>query len=237
MKSRKSERIVIRVEGLTKTFPIGPRNDGKLYVLRGINLEIAQGQIIAIVGASGAGKSTLLHIVGTLDRPTSGRVYYDDLDVFGLSDEQLARFRNQQVGFVFQFHHLLPEFTTLENVAMPALIRGKKMPEVAEQASKFLQQVGLGDRTEQKPPTLSGGEQQRVAVARALMNSPRVILADEPSGNLDSANSEKLHDLIWNLSREHGYTFVVVTHNEALAKRADKVARIVDGVIQLKKRR
>ena len=237
MKSRKSERIVIRVEGLTKTFPIGPRNDGKLYVLRGINLEIAQGQIIAIVGASGAGKSTLLHIVGTLDRPTSGRVYYDDLDVFGLSDEQLARFRNQQVGFVFQFHHLLPEFTTLENVAMPALIRGKKLPEVAEQASKFLAQVGLRDRVEQKPPTLSGGEQQRVAVARALMNSPRVILADEPSGNLDSANSEKLHDLIWNLSREHGHTFVVVTHNEALAKRADKVARIVDGVIQLKKKK
>jgi len=236
MKSRKSERIVIRVEGLTKTFPIGSRNDGKLYVLRGINLEIAQGQIIAIVGASGAGKSTLLHIVGTLDRPTSGRVYYDDLDVFGLSDEQLARFRNQQVGFVFQFHHLLPEFTTLENVAMPALIRGKKLPEVAEQASKFLAQVGLRDRVEQKPPTLSGGEQQRVAVARALMNSPRVILADEPSGNLDSANSEKLHDLIWNLSREHGHTFVVVTHNEALAKRADKVARIVDGVIQLKKK-
>jgi lipoprotein-releasing system ATP-binding protein len=235
MKLRKEKRIIIRVEGLTKTFPVGPRNDGKLYVLRGIHLAIAQGQIIAIVGASGAGKSTLLHIVGTLDRPTSGRVYYDDLDVFGLTDDRLARFRNRQVGFVFQFHHLLPEFTALENVAMPALIMGKKLSEVENQASEFLRQVGLGDRMGQKPPTLSGGEQQRVAVARALMNSPRVILADEPSGNLDSTNAEMLHDLIWNLSRDHGYTFLVVTHNEALAKRADTIARIVDGVIQLKK--
>jgi len=236
MKRKKEERIVIRVEGLTKTFPIGPRNDGKLYVLRGINLTVAQGQIVAIVGASGAGKSTLLHIVGTLDRPTTGRVYYDDLDVFGLNDEQLARFRNQQISFVFQFHHLLPEFTSVENVAMPALIMGRKLGEVRGEAMEFLRQVGLGDRAEQKPPTLSGGEQQRVAVARALMNSPRVILADEPSGNLDSTNAQMLHDLVWDLSRQHGHTFVVVTHNEALAKRADRVARIVDGVIQLGKR-
>ncbi len=235
MIARKEKRVIIRVEGLTKTFPVGPRSDRRLFVLRGINLEIAEGQIIAIVGASGAGKSTLLHIVGTLDRPTSGQVYYDGLDVFGLTDDQLARFRNRQVGFVFQFHHLLPEFTALENVAMPALIMGKKLAQVENQAHEFMKQVGLGDKRDQKPPTLSGGEQQRVAVARALMNSPRVILADEPSGNLDSTNAEMLHDLIWSLSREHGYTFVVVTHNEALAKRADDIARIVDGVVQTKK--
>ncbi len=228
----KTAKTILKVEGLTKTFPIGPKNDGKLYVLRGINLLVQEGQIVAIVGASGAGKSTLLHIVGTLDRPTSGRVLYDDVDVFELSDEDLARFRNKQVGFVFQFHHLLPEFTALENVAMPALILGKKLAEVRDRAIEHLRAVGLEDRALQKPPTLSGGEQQRLAVARALMNSPKVILADEPSGNLDTANAQMLHDLIWSLSRERGYTFVVVTHNEALAKRADKMARIVDGVVQ-----
>lgn len=234
MPVKKESAVVVSVESVTKTFPIGPRREEKLYVLRGVNLSIQKGQIIAVVGASGAGKSTLLHIVGTLDRPTSGRVYYDDVDVFALNDDGLARFRNRQVGFVFQFHHLLPEFTALENVAMPALITGKKLNEVKREAMDLLREVGLEDRAENKPPVLSGGEQQRVAVARALMNSPRVILADEPSGNLDTANAQILQDLIWSLSREKGQTFVIVTHNEQLAKKADRIARIQDGVIQVK---
>ena len=152
--------------------------------------------------------------------------------MFSLNDERLARFRNEEIGFVFQFHHLLPEFTALENVAMPAMIMGKKLQRVKESALGYLKAVGLEDRAFQKPPNLSGGEQQRVAVARALMNSPKIILADEPSGNLDSANAQILHDLIWNLSREHGHTFIIATHNESLAKRADRTVRIVDGVIQ-----
>jgi len=185
-----------------------------------------------VVGASGAGKSTLLHIIGTLDRPTSGKIYYEGVDVFSLNDERLARFRNEEIGFVFQFHHLLPEFTALENVAMPAMIMGKKFQRVKESALGYLKAVGLEDRAFQRPPNLSGGEQQRVAVARALMNSPKIILADEPSGNLDSANAQILHDLIWNLSRQYGHTFIVATHNESLARKADRTVRIVDGVIE-----
>ena len=223
---------IIRVEGVTRTFLSGEDQRQKLYVLRGIGLEIGRGQIIVVVGASGAGKSTLLHIIGTLERPTSGKIYYEGVDVFSLNDERLARFRNEEIGFVFQFHHLLPEFTALENVAMPAMIMGKKLQRVKESALGYLKAVGLEDRAFQKPPNLSGGEQQRVAVARALMNSPKIILADEPSGNLDSANAQILHDLIWNLSREHGHTFIIATHNESLAKRADRTVRIVDGVIQ-----
>ena len=223
---------IIEATGVVKTFLSGEEREGKLCVLRGITLTIAQGEIVAIVGASGAGKSTLLHIIGTLDRPTSGSILYDGVDVFSLSDEALARFRNERIGFVFQFHHLLPEFTSLENVAMPALIRGKKFSEVKDQAMALLAEVGVEGRAEQKPPKLSGGEQQRVAVARALMNSPKVILADEPSGNLDSANAETLHKLIWTLSRKRGETFVVVTHNESLARQADRIVRIADGVIQ-----
>jgi lipoprotein-releasing system ATP-binding protein len=229
-KKKTSVESLIRVQGLTKTFPTG--KGGKLYVLRGINLFVGKGQIVAIVGASGAGKSTLLHIMGTLDRPTSGQVFYEETDVFSLDDTRLARFRNDRVGFVFQFHHLLPEFTALENVAMPALVGGKKLHQVETRAKELLREVGVEDRAHERPPNLSGGEQQRVAVARALMNEPSVILADEPSGNLDTHNASILHDLLWNLSRDRGQTFVVVTHNESLAKRADKVARIVDGVIQ-----
>jgi lipoprotein-releasing system ATP-binding protein len=229
-KKKTSVEALIRVQGLTKTFPTG--KGGKLYVLRGINLVVGKGQIVAIVGASGAGKSTLLHIMGTLDRPTSGQVLYEETDVFSLDDTRLARFRNDRVGFVFQFHHLLPEFTALENVAMPALVGGKKLHQVEARAKELLREVGVEDRAHERPPNLSGGEQQRVAVARALMNEPSVILADEPSGNLDTHNASILHDLLWNLSRDRGQTFVVVTHNESLAKRADKVARIVDGVIQ-----
>jgi lipoprotein-releasing system ATP-binding protein len=232
MAKKKTEEPIIRVEDLTKTFIIGEQQERKLFVLRGVNLRLQRGEILAIVGASGAGKSTLLHIMGTLDRPTSGRVLYDETDVFTMNDDQIAQFRNRQIGFVFQFHHLLPEFTAFENVAMPAFIMGKSMSQVKERVMELLGQVGLQDKAESKPTQLSGGEQQRVAVARALMNSPRVILADEPSGNLDTENAHQLHTLIWKLSREYGHTFAVVTHNEALAKSADRIVRIQDGVIQ-----
>ncbi len=223
---------ILAVRTVTKTFSSGEGKNGRLVVLRGISLDVARGEIVSIVGASGAGKSTLLHIIGTLDRPTSGSVMYDGVDVFSMDDENLARFRNQKIGFVFQFHHLLPEFTALENVAMPALIAGMKLPEVEAQAMALLREVGVEDRAGQKPPKLSGGEQQRVAVARALMNSPRVVLADEPSGNLDSANARILHKIIWDLSRTRGQTFVVVTHNEELADQSDRILRIADGIIQ-----
>jgi lipoprotein-releasing system ATP-binding protein len=222
---------VLTATAVTKVFPSGSDRAGKLVVLRGVTLTILKGEIVAIVGASGAGKSTLLHILGTLDRPTTGNVQYRGIDIFALGDDDLARFRNQSIGFVFQFHHLLPEFTALENVAMPALIRGETIHGVRDRALELLREVGLSDRAEQRPPQLSGGEQQRVAVARALMNSPHVVLADEPSGNLDSTNAELLHNLIWTLSRKMGQTFIVVTHNESLAAKADRVLRISDGVI------
>lgn len=223
---------VIEARAITKTFYSGPSRNAKLVVLRGINLTIHRGEIIAVVGASGAGKSTLLHILGTLDRPTSGTVTYNGSDVFAQADEALARFRNLNVGFVFQFHHLLPEFSALENIAMPALISGRKIHEATDRARELLREVGLEARAAQRPTELSGGEQQRIAVARALMNSPGVVLADEPSGNLDSENAQLLHRLLWDLSRKHGQTFVVVTHNESLARQADRVLRIADGVIQ-----
>jgi len=223
---------VLAVRQVTKTFPSGEGKDETLVVLRGISLDVRRGEIIAVVGASGAGKSTLLHIIGTLEKPTSGTVLYDGTDVFAMGDEELARFRNSRVGFVFQFHHLLPEFTALENVAMPALIRGKKLHEVRALAADLLREVGLEGKVDQKPPRLSGGEQQRVAVARALVNSPRVILADEPSGNLDSENARNLHRLIWELSRSRGQTFIVVTHNESLARQADRIVQIADGVLR-----
>jgi lipoprotein-releasing system ATP-binding protein len=223
---------IISVDSVTKTFVSGEERTGRLVVLRGCSLDIGEGEIVAIVGASGAGKSTLLHIIGTLDRPTSGRVLYEGVDVFTLGDEELARFRNQRIGFVFQFHHLLPEFTALENVAMPSLIQGKKLSEVRKEALSLLTEVGLEGRADYRPPKLSGGEQQRVAVARALMNSPSLVLADEPSGNLDSENAHMLHRLIWTLSRKRAQTFIVVTHNEALARQADRVVRIADGILQ-----
>jgi len=223
---------VIEVRQVTKTFTSGEEKDGRLVVLRGISLDVRKGEIIAVVGASGAGKSTLLHIIGTLEKPTSGSVVYEGADVFAMSDEELARFRNRRIGFIFQFHHLLPEFTALENVAMPALIQGKRLSEVRALGMDLLREVGLEGRIDQKPPRLSGGEQQRVAVARALVNSPKVILADEPSGNLDSENARNLHRLIWDFSRNRGQTFIVVTHNESLARQADRIIHIADGVIR-----
>jgi lipoprotein-releasing system ATP-binding protein len=222
--------IILRAENIHKVFSLG--KDVKLHVLKGINLEVKRGEIISIVGASGAGKSTLLHILGALDRPSAGRVFIDGIDIFKMSDFELAKFRNQKIGFVFQFHHLLPEFTALENVAMPALIGGKNFNEARERAYELLKEVGLADRINHKPSELSGGEQQRVAVARALMNSPDIVLADEPSGNLDSKNAEALHELIIELNRKTGQTFIIATHNEKLAEKSDRIVKIVDGRIQ-----
>ncbi len=223
---------VITIQRVTKTFHSPDRRDTGLRILRGVSFAVGRGEIVAVVGASGAGKSTLLHIVGTLDRPTSGSVVYDGVDVFSLTDVEIARFRNAHIGFVFQFHHLLPEFSVFENVVMPALIQGQKLGDVTSRATELLREVGLEALAGAKPSHLSGGEAQRVAVARALMNAPGVILADEPSGNLDSTNAENLHKLIWNLSRNRGQTFVIVTHNESLANHADRVLRIADGVVR-----
>ena len=222
---------ILQTDKVTKTFVTGESKTARLIVLRGISLSVRAGEIIAIVGASGAGKSTLLHILGTLDRPTSGTVKYDGVDVFRLPEIERAHFRNRSIGFVFQFHHLLPEFTALENVAMPALIAGSPLGRVRARAHHLLEEVGLGARADERPTKLSGGEQQRVAVARALMNSPRVVLADEPSGNLDSENATILHDLLWDFSTKQGQTFVVVTHNESLARRASRIVRMADGRI------
>jgi len=200
-----------------------------LTVLDGIDLDVRKGEMLAIVGASGVGKSTLLHILGALDQPTSGKVLYGDLDVFGLDNARLARFRNERVGFVFQFHHLLPEFTALENVMMPALIRRIGREEATAAATMILGEVGLGARVHHRPGELSGGEQQRVAVARALMLKPDVVLADEPTGNLDMHTGEAIHDLLLSINKQQGITFVIVTHNDKLAVRADRVLRMLEG--------
>ncbi len=200
-----------------------------LSVLDDIDLTIHKGELLAIVGASGVGKSTFLHIIGALDRPTSGTVHYGDVDVFSLSNNKLAQFRNERVGFVFQFHHLLPEFSALENVMLPALIRGADQNEAEESASKILGDVGLKSRLHHRPGELSGGEQQRVAVARALVLNPDVVLADEPTGNLDAHTGEAIHDLLCTINRQKNMTFVVVTHNDKLAVRADRVLRMSEG--------
>lgn len=204
---------------------------GSLEVLKGIDLEISKGEIVSVVGASGAGKTTLLQIIGTLDRPTSGSILFDNQDVATLSEKRLASFRNLNIGFVFQFHHLLPEFTALENLCIPAYIAGISQKEATHRALELLEFLHLSDRAEHKPSTLSGGEQQRVAVARALMNHPSVILADEPSGNLDSANAKELHQLFFTLRKEFNQTFVIVTHNQELAEMSDRKLMMLDGRI------
>jgi lipoprotein-releasing system ATP-binding protein len=232
MGRKKQAETVIQVQDVTKSFRIGERGGQTLEVLRGITMPVEAGHIVAVVGASGAGKSTLLHIIGTLDRPSGGSVYYNGVDVFGLSEEELARFRNKNIGFVFQFHHLLPEFSSLENTAMPALIAGERTDVALAKAAELLKAVGLKHREEHKPPQLSGGEQQRVAVARALINDPLVVLADEPTGNLDSATASGIHELLWGLNRDRGQTLVIVTHNEKLAREADRVVRILDGKVE-----
>ncbi|MCL6494688.1 MAG: ABC transporter ATP-binding protein [Ignavibacterium sp.] len=201
----------------------------KLEVLKDISLSIEENKISVIVGASGAGKSTLLHILSGLDRPDSGEVFFEQENIFKFSDERLAHFRNKNIGFVFQFHHLLPEFTAAENVAIPKLASGAKLKDAIEGAEELLELVGLIDRKDHKPSELSGGEQQRVAVARALVNNPKIVFADEPTGNLDSKNSESIHQLILKLRDEYKKTFVIVTHNPELMNLADKIFEIKDG--------
>ncbi len=203
----------------------------RLEVLRGVSLDVEAGEVMSIVGPSGAGKTTLLHIMGTLDRPDSGKVSYDGRDLSGLSSNELARFRNSSVGFVFQFHQLLPEFSMIENVAMPALIGGMRRKEAFARASELIDYLGLAERAAHRPSQLSGGERQRAAVARALVNRPSVVLADEPSGSLDSHNRKELHRLFFELRRDMGQTFVIVTHDEGLAADCDRVVRLTDGII------
>ncbi len=204
---------------------------GKIEVLKGINLRINEREIVSIAGASGAGKSTLLQILGTIEKPDRGKVLLDGVEVNKMKDKALSAFRNQKIGFVFQFHHLLPEFTALENICIPAYIAGKSKKEAEARAFELLDFIHLADRASHKPAALSGGEQQRVAVARALMNNPSVVFADEPSGNLDSAASEALHRLFFDLRRDFGQTFVIVTHNKTLAAMADRQFFIKDGMI------
>jgi lipoprotein-releasing system ATP-binding protein len=204
---------------------------GELHILKGVSLEISQGEVVSIVGPSGAGKSTLLHILGTLDRMNDGKVMFEKLDIFRLNDKKLGLFRNQNIGFVFQFHHLLPEFTALENVSIPAFIGKKDGRITKEKAIELLTYLGLKDRLDHKPSELSGGEQQRVAVARALINNPKVVLADEPSGNLDSDSARDLHQLFFQLRERFNQTFVIVTHNEELADLADRKLTMKDGRI------
>ena len=219
---------MIDVVDLYKSFPMGGR---ELVVLHNINLHIQRGELIAIVGASGAGKSTLLQILGTLDRPTKGTVSFDGQALFQFNEQQQADFRNKRVGFVFQFHHLLPEFTALENACLPAMIEHRDLAAVAGEATKLLTEVGLGDRLQHKPGELSGGEQQRVSVARALMQQPDLVLADEPTGNLDTHTGDALFALLRQLNRSRGTTFVIVTHNDKLSAQADRIVSMQDGMI------
>ena len=216
---------MIEIKGIKKSF-------GSLEVLKGIDLTIDKGEIVSIVGPSGAGKTTLLQIIGTLDRPDSGTVHVDGIDVTQLSQKKLSDFRNQHIGFVFQFHQLLPEFTALENIMIPAYIAGTSQKAARKRAEELLQFMGLADRAQHKPNELSGGEKQRVAVARALVNNPAVILADEPSGSLDSKNKEELHQLFFDLREKYGQTFVIVTHDEGLASITDRTIKMRDGMLE-----
>ncbi len=202
---------------------------GHLAVLQGVDISIRKAEIVSIVGSSGAGKSTLLHILGTLDKPDKGQIILNNEHLESLNGTKLAAFRNKHIGFVFQFHHLLPEFTALENVCIPGWIAGEKKKEVVIKATELLKTLGLGDRLENKPQQLSGGEQQRVAVARALINSPSIVMADEPTGNLDSANAKELHQLFIDLRNKFDQTFLIVTHNEELAKMSDRILQMKDG--------
>ena len=215
---------MIDIKNITKTFD-------NLEVLKGIDLTIPDHEIVSIVGASGAGKTTLLQIVGTLEKPSSGSILFDGKRVDNLPDREMARFRNANIGFVFQFHQLLPEFTALENVMIPAMIGGAKAGDAEKRARELLNYLHLSDRTTHKPAQLSGGEKQRVAVARALVNNPAVILADEPSGSLDTRNKAELHNLFFDLRQEFGHTFVIVTHDESLAEMSDRTVRMQDGII------
>jgi lipoprotein-releasing system ATP-binding protein len=215
---------MLRANGIHKYY-------GQLHVLKGVNISVNKSEIVSIVGSSGAGKSTLLHILGTLDMPDSGEIFINNTPVHTLKGKKLAAFRNSQIGFVFQFHHLLPEFTALENVCIPGWITGRRKKDVQDEATKLLQLLGLGDRLDNKPNELSGGEQQRVAVARSLINKPSIVFADEPTGNLDSKNAKELHDLFVQLREKFNQTFLIVTHNEELAQMSDRILHMKDGLI------
>ena len=221
-----NDGVVLEVQDLYKTYIVGKE---RIEVLKGVDMEVRRGEIVSVVGPSGVGKSTLLHIMGTLDRPTGGRVLIDGVDVFRLPEVERAKFRNRAVGFVFQFHHLLPEFTALENVMLPRMIGGEEPERARDVAGSLLRRVGLWDRRDHRPGELSGGEQQRVAVARALANEPKVVLADEPSGNLDPENGGALYELLRELSSSLGQAFVVATHNPQLAAKADRVMELSEG--------
>jgi lipoprotein-releasing system ATP-binding protein len=216
--------FMLKSKGITKSY-------GSLQVLKGIDLEVQKGEIISIVGASGAGKSTLLHILGTLDQADQGDVWIEDKNISKMNARQIALFRNLQIGFVFQFHNLLPEFTAFENICLPGFIAKRPDKEVRREGLRLMEMLGIQDRQDNKPSQLSGGEQQRAAVARALVNNPALVFADEPSGNLDSKNASELHDLFFNLRDSLGQTFVIVTHNNELARKADRSLEIRDGII------
>jgi len=220
---------ILKAEGIIKSYQTDKKV--KLEVLKSVSLQIEREKISVIIGASGAGKSTLLHILGTLDRPDGGKVFYNEQNIFSLSDDKLAKFRNKNIGFVFQFHHLLPEFTAVENVAIPKMIGGVSKNAALIKAEELLIAVGLEERINHKPAELSGGEQQRIAVARALANDPSIIFADEPTGNLDSANSKILHNILIDLRDKYGKTFVIVTHNKELVELADTVYEMKDGIL------
>lgn len=223
------ESPIIELKNLTKTY----KNGIEFHALDNANLKIKKGEFVAIVGPSGSGKSTLMHLIGLLDTPTSGTLLIDRKDVTNLSDKERSEIRNQMLGFVFQYHHLLPDFTALENVMMPLLIAGKKRKEAKEVAEKFLKEVGLENRMDHKPGELSGGQNQRVAIARALSCSPAIVLGDEPTGNLDTKTGEMIYELLRRLNKEYNQTFIVVTHNDDMALKADRIIRLVDGKIMV----
>ncbi len=226
--STQKGEVLLRVDSIFKDYFL----DGKkIEVLRGISFEVSHGEMISLIGPSGVGKSTLLHIVGTIDRPTKGKVFFEDEDVFRFSEKKLASFRNRTIGFVFQFHHLMPEFTALENVMMPALIAGMFPNRASELAAEMLNRVGLGHRLEHIPGELSGGEQQRVAIARALVMNPKLLLADEPTGNLDERTASEIHELLFELNEEYGITFIVATHNSELANKLPRKWEMQEGKI------
>lgn len=232
--STSQREILLEARGLARTYVMGSE---RIEILRSTDLALHEGEILAVVGASGSGKSTLLHLLGTLDRPDGGSIHFRGEDLLAKGDRELTRFRNRHLGFVFQFHHLLPEFTALENVALPGRIQGLSPRECEARAAELLQEVQLAARAEHKPGELSGGEQQRVAVARALFGRPALVLADEPTGNLDPGTARGLHELMYTLARRHGQAWIVVTHNEQLAQLADTIGRLEDGILRLGSRR